>query len=253
MIVKQELEIDEIKETQRVLSANNEYLQQTKEYGRKDALLVLLLYIFLMLGLSLVGKLFLQKGADLTDAYIVSVTGIFSMVNIGFVFLFCMIRKQKLITIGFSKTQAKKSLILGAMLFVIVTIFFIIKAFLSGSTIQTDIRLVIIYIMYYLIFIAFMEELIFRAYIGTRLFGFFKNKKLSIAIVGIMFSFYHTPFYMIITEVSLTEYICAHFFNLIYLAIIHTFFQWLYAKHNSIIAPTILHFILDYIQWFIIW
>lgn len=253
MIVRQECKNDETIKTSRVLGANDEYLQQTKEYGRKDALLALILFIIGTSGLVLVGELFLQKGTVLTETYIVSVTGIFSMIYIGLVFLFCIIRRQKLITIGFNKTQAKKSFILGIILFGLVVIFCCIRAIISGLAIQTDISLIFIRIIYYLIFIAFMEELIFRAYIGTRLFGFFKNKKLSIAIVGIMFSFEHIPFYMIITQMSLIEYISAHFINLISLAIIHILFQWLYAKYNSIIAPTILHFIWDYIKWFIIW
>ncbi len=253
MMVKQGFENDEIVESQRVLGANNEYLRQAKEYGGKDALLAFILFFIEMLGLLLVGELFLRKGAALTETYIFSVTGIFSMTFIGLVFSICLIRKQKLSTIGFSKTQAKKSFILGIILLGFVVILCSIKAIFSGSIIQTDLKLIIIKIIYYLIFIAFMEELIFRAFIGTRLFGFFKNKKLSIAIVGIMCSFEHIPFYMIITQVSLTEYIFAHFSNLISFAMIHILFQWLYAKYNSIIAPTILHFIWDYIQWFIIW
>jgi membrane protease YdiL (CAAX protease family) len=252
MIEGQELEKDEIVKAQRVLGANNEYLLQANEYGSKDALFALILFIIEVLGLSLVGKLFLHKGDALTEIYIVSVTGIFSMIFIGLVFLFCIIRRQKLVTIGFSKTQAKKSFILGILLFGFVAILCSIRAIFSGSIIQTDINLIIIRIIYYLIFISFMEELIFRAYIGTRFFGFFKNKKLSIAIVGIMFSLEHIPFYMIISQVSLAAYISSHFFNFISLAIIHILFQWLYAKYNSIIAPTILHFIWDYIQWFII-
>lgn len=252
MIAGQELEKDEIAKTQRVLGVNNEYILQANEYGSKDALFALILFIVAMLGTSLVGKLFLHKGNALTEIYTVSVTGIYSMIFIGLVFLFCIIRRQKLVTIGFSKTQAKKSFILGILLFGLVAILCSIKVIFSDSIIQTDIKLIIIKIIYYLIFIAFMEELIFRAYIGTRFFGFFKNKKLSIAIVAIMFSLEHILFHMIISQVSLAAYISSNFSNLIYIALLHILFQWLYAKYNSILAPTILHFIWNYIQWFII-
>lgn len=252
MIAVQEPEEDEIAKTQRVLGANNEYILQANEYGGKDALFALILFIVVMFGLSLVGKLFLHKGNALTEIYMVSVTGIYSMIFIGLVFLFCKIRRKKLVTIGFSMTQAKKSFIFGILLFGLVAILCSVRVIFSGSIIQTDIKLIMIKIIYYLIFIAFMEELIFRAYIGTRFFGFFKNKKLSIAIVGIMFSLEHIPFYMIISQVSLAAYISSNFSKLITLAIIHILFQWLYAKYNSIIAPTILHFIWNYIQWFII-
>ena len=252
MLVKEEIYEYEIVGNQRVLGANNEYLQQTKEYGSKDGLLAIILFSIEILGLFFVGKLFMQKGDGLTETYIVTVTGIFSIILIGLVFLFCIIRRQKLNTIGFSKIQAKKSFILGIILFGVVIILWSIFAILSGSNIQKDTNLIIIRIVYYLIFIAFMEELIFRAYIGTRLYGFFMNKKLSIVIVGIMFSFSHIPFQMIISQVSLITYISDNFFSLIFLAILHMLFQWLYAKYNSIIAPTMIHFIWDYMQWFIV-
>ncbi len=212
MFVKEEIYEYEIVRNQRVLGANNEYLQQTKEYGGKDALLAIILFSIEILVLFLVGKLFMQKGDGLTETYIVTVTGIFSIILIGLVFLFCIFRRQKLNTIGFSKTQAKKSCIIGLILFGVVVILWSSFAILSGSNIQKDMNLIIIRIVYYLIFIAFMEELIFRAYIGTRLYGFFKNKKLSIVIVGIMVSFTHIPFQMIMSQVSLITYISDNFF-----------------------------------------
>lgn len=235
-----------------VLGANDEYVQQTKEYGRKDALLSLILYFVMNLLFVLMGKIFVQKGLTLTETYMFCVTGIVSLICIGLVFLFCLIRRQKLVTVGFSKNQVKKSFAMGMILFILVAIFRGIWPIISGSTIQTNIGVIFMKVIYFFIFIGFMEELVFRGYIGTRLYGCFTNKRLSLVVVGIMFSFLHIPFYMVVAQMSLSEYISANWVSLILIFLFHIVFQWLYSKYNSIVAPTILHFIWDYIQWFII-
>jgi membrane protease YdiL (CAAX protease family) len=235
-----------------VLGADDEYVQQSKEYGRKDALLALILYVIMNLLFVLMGKIFVRKGITLTETYIFCVTGIVSLVCIGLVFLFCLIRKQKLETIGFSKNQVKKSFALGMILLILVAIFGGLWPIISGSTIQTNIGVIFMRVIYFFIFIGFTEELVFRGYIGTRLYGCFANKRLSLVIVGIMFSLLHIPFHMVVAQMSLSEYISVNWESLIIIFLFHYVFQWLYSKYNSIVAPTILHFIWDFIQWLII-
>ncbi|NLJ41775.1 MAG: CPBP family intramembrane metalloprotease [Clostridiales bacterium] len=153
---------------------------------------------------------------------------------------------------GFNMDQAKKSLVMGMFLFAVTVVLGGIWAVLTGSTIQTDIKVIAMRIIYFQIFIGFYEELVFRGYIGTRLYGYFSNKQISIVITGIMFSLMHVPFHMTVAQMGFIEYILMHWINLVFLVIFHCGFQWLYSKYNSIIAPTILHFIIDFIQWFII-
>jgi membrane protease YdiL (CAAX protease family) len=97
-----------------------------------------------------------------------------------------------------------------------------------------------------------MEELAFRGYIGTRLYGCFKNKLFAISITGLLFTFMHLPFQMLMADTTMLGYIASNWANLIFIFLLHFVFQALYAKHNSIIAPTLFHFIWDYVQWFII-
>jgi membrane protease YdiL (CAAX protease family) len=230
----------------------DEYVQQTKEYGRIDALFALIVYVVMIFLFLLMGKLFVYKSSTLTEVYIFVITGIFTLFLIGFVFLLCSIRKQNLMTVGFSMTYAIQSFGMGMFLFMIVIALKVITSVNNGSTIQTDIGLIVMKIIYYLIFIAFMEEVVIRGYIGTRLYGYFTNKRLSIVIVGIMFSLEHIPFQMMYAQMSLMEYISQNWGYLVYTAAFHFILQWLYAKYNSIIAPTIFHFIWNFIQWFII-
>ena len=234
------------------LGVNAQYIQQTEEYNKIDALLAFILYIFVTLGCLLLGKLFVWNNLILTETYIFYTTGAFSLSCIGIAFLFCLFQKQKLATMGFNMDQAKKSLVMGMFLFAVTVVLGGIWAVLTGSTIQTDIKVIAMRIIYFQIFIGFYEELVFRGYIGTRLYGYFSNKQISIVITGIMFSLMHVPFHMTVAQMGFIEYILMHWINLVFLVIFHCGFQWLYSKYNSIIAPTILHFIIDFIQWFII-
>ena len=44
-----------------VLGANSQYVQQTKDYGKKDALLAFILYIFMLLEYLLMGLIFVKN------------------------------------------------------------------------------------------------------------------------------------------------------------------------------------------------
>lgn len=252
MIKEKEFDNREQMSNSAVFGANHKYMQQTKEYGKIDVLFALILYTVMILEFMLLGKLFVEKGTALTETYIICATGIISLVCIGLVFMFCFIRKQQLVSVGFGKSQAKKSFVLGMILLILVVALGVIWSLISGLSIQTNINAIIMRIIYYLVFIGFMEELVFRGYIGTRFYGCITNKRLSVVIVGIMFSLLHIPFHMVYAQMSFLEYISANWTNLFYISIFHCGFQWLYSKYNSIIAPTILHFIMDFIQWFII-
>ena len=234
------------------VSGKEEYVLQTKKYGRIDALFALIVYVVMTFLFLLIGKLFVNKSTLLTEAYLFSVTGVFSLFLIGLVFLLCSIRKQKLMTVGFSMTYAKQSFRMGMFLFMIIIALKVITSVNNGFKFQTDTVLIVMYTIYYLIFIALMEEVVIRGYIGTRLYGYFTNKKLSIVIVGIMFSLEHIPFQMMYAQMSLLEYISQNWKALVCFAFFHFVLQWLYTKYNSIIAPIIVHFIWDFIIWFII-
>lgn len=236
----------------KALGANNEYVQHVKDYGKTDALLSVILYCILLLMSVVMGKIFIHKQSELTDIYIFCATGIFSIICTGLVISFCLIRKQRLNTVGFSKKNAGKSFIIGLILIFIVFLLWGIRPIISGISIKADITFIAMKVIHYLIFIAFTEELIFRGYIGTRIYGYFRNKYLAIIVVGIMFTLSHVPLQMIVSRTSLPEFISANISNLINIFIHHLLSQWLFSKYNSIIAPTLLHFIEDFISGFLL-
>jgi uncharacterized protein len=233
---------------------NNEFIKQRKEYSKIDALLTIILYLIIIIIYSLFGKLFILKNLYANVYLRFFSTGFISFLLIGSVLLLCFIRKQKLYTVGFSKFYAFRSFLLGMVLSLVLIIIYVLPSFISSTKIQiqTNTLSIIMNIIYYMIFVALPEEIIFRGYIGTRLLYLIKNKGLSIILVGILFSLEHIPFNMILAHTNIINYISVNINNLVFYILIHFILQRLYLKYNNIIAPIIFHFIWNFMQWFII-
>jgi membrane protease YdiL (CAAX protease family) len=233
----------------KVFSFVNEYKLETKQFKKIDLVLSILLYTSVLIIYYFMGQIFVSEKISLTEEFLFIVTGIVSLIIIGIVFAFCLLRRQKLSSIGFCTKKLKQSLISGLVVAVIVIIIFSIVNIITEESIRKDIPFIIQRFFYYLIFIAFVEELVFRGYIGTRLYGCLKNKFLAVTITGVLFVFMHSPFQMVMSNMTILEYLSNSWANLIFIFFLHFFMQLLYAKYNSLIAPTIFHFVWDYVQW----
>lgn len=244
-----------------ILKPNNEYMEQISEYGKADAILAFILFGLVMLQTIVIVRIFMSNDLVITETGIFFITGIFSTVLIGIVFLFCKIRKQKIKTIGFNKDNIKKQLTNAFIISSIIIVIRGIMPIISGNPFNPALlnvsfgKMVITLLsrgIYYLVFVAFFEEVIFRGYIGSRLYGYFKNKFFSIIVTGVMFSIIHIPMAMINVGMNLTEYIVNYSFRLVFLVLYHVFFQILYSKYNSLISPVIVHFTIDFLIWFVV-
>ncbi|MDF2941759.1 MAG: hypothetical protein K0S01_617 [Herbinix sp.] len=233
-------------------SSCEEYRLGAEKYSRIDILLSLFLYATLIFMYYVLGKIFISDGITLTNELVFTSTGVVSILIFIIVLLLCLFRKQRLSSVGFSRTKAKKSLRLGLVLVIGIVILFLIITFFLGFTLHSDINMIIMQFFYYLFEIAFVEELVFRGYIGTRLYGAIKNKVIAISITGLLFTLMHVPFQMLLAHMSIIDYIATNWVNLILIFLLHFIFQAIYAKYNSIIAPTLFHFVWDYMQWFIV-
>lgn len=236
------------------IGTNDKFIKQTKQYDKIDAFFTLILYLIMLTLFSLLGEFLIHNNSYNNIFLVFGGTGFISLILVGIVFLLCFIRKQKFHTIGLTKINFLKSLSFGLVVSLVFIIVYIIPLISSGSKIQvqTNSLLIIMNIIYYLIFIALPEEILYRGYFTSRLSGFINNKALSTLLVGIMFSLSHVPFQMILAKMNLINYITANISQLITYVIIHFIFQWMYSKYDNITAPVILHFIWDFTGWFII-
>ena len=233
-----------------IQDTNEGYVCQTRLYKGTDSILAVVLFIVILLANFSMGKIIILNTSFFsTELSVFCITGIYSILLIGLVFLFCMSQKQNLSSIGLSKRKIGKSLVIGCICSILIIISRGVIFAVSVSTIRNNASLIIVRIIYFLVFIAFTEEILFRGYIGSRLLS--HQKHLSVIITGIMCSVAHIPFQMAITQTSLMNYIEQNWIGLFSFVITHLIFQRIYSKYNNFAGSTLLHFVLNFSGWLV--
>jgi membrane protease YdiL (CAAX protease family) len=233
-----------------VFSFSTEFKKETEKYTKIDVVLslVVLFTTFLLLYLQYIfvdalTEMFYGTINHIIPAFLLS--GVFPGIVIGMVFLVCKIRKQKIIKQSFDKHSAIKSLIVGfglAVVHVTVLLTLTRRDQFTGIRDDLDIAQFIALIAIQLVYVAFMEELLIRAYVAPRFFGVFNRKVFSVVLVGAMFVLLHVPTRMLASD---APFITAFLSPLIFEIPLHAIFFWLYAKFNNIFGPVLYHFILN--------
>ena len=95
-------------------------------------------------------------------------------------------------------------------------------------------------IFYYFIVIALPEEVVFRGYIQTRIYGLIKQDILAIIVTGFLFYAMHLPFQIPVNGMQI------NIINMAIMLVLHFVMNFLYKKYNSLTAPTIFHGLLDW-------
>jgi len=164
----------------------------------------------------------------------------------GLIVLLLKKRKQSVATIGLSSENWFPSVVVGLLIGLAVWIWG--NSFFSwGSFTQTFSDApnwdIIRSILYLLIVVAFVEEIVFRGYMQTRIHGLIKSTFLGVMAVGLIFAVIHFPFHFVLSGLSLGEYSLYFFINsLPHFMVLHALFWFLYRRYNSLIAPIIIHF-----------
>ena len=160
------------------------------------------------------------------------------------VFLVFM-RKDGLSSLGVRGESAIKSAVTGLVLGGGTVLFVLILGVINGKTISPA-HTIIEKFFYYLVIIALPEELVYRGYIQSRLFGLIRNNAAATAITGVMFVLMHIPYHMGASGVGLITYCQNNFWWFFTLFLWHLVFTYLFRRFNSILAPTIFHALLDW-------
>lgn len=226
-----------------------EYREAASRYTRVDALLGLFYYAAVLVSYLFMAKIFVDH-APLTESYIFCITAVFSICTIAFALLLCALRRQSLRTVGLSLTGNWPSIRCGLRSGLAVAAVFLAIALSFHYKFQTTPFLLVTRPIYYLVFIAFEEELIFRAFLGARLYGVMCRKWLSIVITAVLFSCLHIPFQLVLSQKSLLDFLAGAWPNLCFTFGFHFILQLQYAKYNRIAAPVLFHFAWDFMLWF---
>lgn len=226
----------------KILQADGEYDNNLKQYTKKDAILSVVLFGIIILNYSILAVL--QTKFEFIKENIVLFGCIFNTLMILIIILFVKLKKQTLDTIGISKGKWKNSVVIGIIVASFLVFNNCISNLIKGSHL-ISIQEILIRLVYYLL-VAVCEEVVFRGYIGTRIYGLIKKKWLAVLIVGILFIIMHFPYRMIAYEMTLYDLTIKNFSWIIDLFMTHLVLNFIYLKTNSLYGAIIAHWMSNF-------
>lgn len=204
------------------------YQIKDKSYG----IIAVIYYCIYFCGLLLAGVLY-QKG------YAFGMNIIYcTLFALGV--LIVLVKDKNISNLGFSKEKLKSNLIIS--LYIVVATFAIILIFsdLPFSNLLMQ-------MLYNLIYIAAIEEILFRGLIQNYLFGLKLNKYLVFTIGALFFSFMHIPFQMFVHNNVSLDYLVEALPNLIETFISHFIFCFIAYKRKDITIPIAVHYAYNFL------
>lgn len=154
--------------------------------------------------------------------------------------LTALIKDGNIYSLGFGKEKLKTNLIISL---IIISIAFIVVWVMSGLGFCYILK----QLLYYLFYIAAVEEILFRGLIQNYLFGFKLNKYVIYTIGALMFSFMHIPFQMFVHNNVSAHYLYEALPNLLETFIFHFIFCFIAYKRRDITIPIALHCVYDFL------
>ncbi len=203
-----------------------------KEKNKIYFIIALIYWILHMTGLLIMGILYKNGIQNYNIIYwLTFIIGV----------LIVIIKDKSIINLGFTKEKIKTNLILS---FLLIIITFTISVIIGKYPLLKLIK----YSLYYLFYIALVEEIVYRGFIQNYLFGLKCNKYIIFLIGAIMFSLGHIPFQMYIHDNISFTYIIEALPQLVCTFLIHLILCFITYKRKDITIPTALHYALDYLQ-----
>lgn len=223
----------------KILQVNQEYNNKLNEYKVKDGISAFVLMGIMLLLYSVMALL--EKQSNFIRNNILAVGCVFNLIMIGITIIFIKKSNKKIDTIGLYKGNWKASCVIGVVLAGILFFNNCLSHILAGEKL-IPVKEIMMLIIYYLL-VSFCEEIVFRGYIGTRLFGLVKKKWLAVIVTGLLFIIMHFPYRMIAYEMTLGDLTINNMSWIIDLFITHTILSYIYMKTNSLYGSIIPHWI----------
>lgn len=155
--------------------------------------------------------------------------------------VYVLLRHQKLSSLGLTGGKIRQAVLFGGILGLI---FFAVGGILPGITSGArlrDVTAILYNIFYYFVIIGLVEEIAFRGFIQTRLYGLIKNDIAAVLVGAIMFALMHIPFQLAAHQMNFAGLLA----NAPFLIFWHIFFNFLHRKFNSIYGNTLFHGFMD--------
>ncbi|MFL0268053.1 CPBP family intramembrane glutamic endopeptidase [Candidatus Clostridium radicumherbarum] len=216
---------------------DKEYKDTVEKYNYKDGISAITFYLLVIVLYYVMGVLYGKK-----NLYLGYEANLFLAI---LCILFVLFYKQPIKTIGFGKKNLSKSLILGLVLSAVLLIINLILGISGGYRFNTASKLILNF-GYYFFVIALVEEIIFRGFIQTRIYGIIEKPFIAVIVTAFMFMAFHIPFQMGASHMKFLAYVSNNYITLLFTFLWHIVFNFLYTKYNSIAAPTVFHAVMDW-------
>lgn len=221
----------------RLLESNKEFHKNIVKYNRIDALFAIGLFCIISL-LYVIIAVLETKYPAIKESSILIGCGL-NILMIIVTILFIKIRKDSFSSIGIYSGKWKLSCLIGLILAAVFFYTNCLSHVIDGADF-VEIKDIIKFVVYYLT-VALCEEIVFRGYIGTRLYGFIKNQYLVILTSGILFIIMHFPYRMIVYGMTISDLTIFNMGWIIDLFITHIVLTFIYLKTNSLYGSIISH------------
>ncbi|MNO24259.1 CAAX amino terminal protease self- immunity [compost metagenome] len=165
------------------------------------------------------------------------------------IFIYLCIRKQSPRTVGlkFKGKAFWQSLGIGVLFSLPFILPQLIIFMLGKASLQFSAPELVFKFFYFLITIAFVEEICFRGFIQTRIFTLIRNKYAGILFVGFLFAIMHVPFQMFQAKMGLIDFVMYDYPHLLITWALHIYFVYLYTRNNDLVAPVIAHTLINFV------
>ena len=204
------------------------YQSKNKSYG-----IIAIIYYCIFWGALLLAGLLYQKG--FTYGMNIIYCSLFGMGV-----LIALIKDKNIHNLGFGKEKLRMNLIISL---IIVVITFVVIWIFSDLTFHNLVK----QMLYYLFYIAAIEEILFRGLIQNYLFGFKLNKYVIFTIGALLFSFMHIPFQMFVHNNVSLHYLVEAIPNLIETFISHFVYCFIAYNRKDITIPIALHYAYNFL------
>lgn len=225
---------------------SEDYERQLRRYSRVDmwlalgAVAVSLLTLYLK-GLHDAGRSFPGPSAQLAAGFAEAAIWLLLLGTV------VALRRQGVPSLGFARKQLVRSLLAGAVLAVLV----IAGTAALGLLLDGQLKSPQAYwftwgVPYYLVVIGFQEELLWRGFVTPRLAAQFTRRWIGVLLAAVLFGLMHLPYQFAISGLAFGDFMAARWLQLIIPMAWHFLFWWLYARWNSLAAPTLVHWAMNW-------
>ncbi len=226
------------------ISGNTEYEAMLNKYSMKDGIKALGLYVCAMIMTVLVGISFLT---NLSSEILTTIQVLENFTEIFICFIFIKASKESLKTIGLTIKNLKKSIVMGIIGAMLLTLFLALLALVKDSLkINNLMAIQSVIVMLTFAGCALGEEIIYRGYIQTRIFGIVRNRLFGTILNSILFLLIHYPVkWIAFGSISLNV---IPIFYAIFLLLLHFLCDYVYRKTNCLWGAIVLHFLFNVLQ-----